>query len=328
MSFFFDVDVASFGDQSSIKQSIIIISGKFFLIPLMAIAIHIVKKHSDEQKEWIKSSLLFLANYFICILVVDVSLKYGVSKVNDVIAFVILFGVLIFNIINSVCIIKLNEHYNYKIQSDILKTRFESDKDLLNKMEMLYENSRIIRHDMKHYLSVVYGLIEEGSNEEAKDFINDILEKPIFAPVIYYMGSKLVNATLNNKQRECELKEIKFNMMISGNVPKDKDMEVAVILCNLLDNAIEAQETLDQKEISLEMHEHKGMYYIITKNKIDESVLDKNPELDMTTKKDDSNHGIGMLSVKKMVSDMDGSVQWYEEDGYLIIYISVPFNID
>ena len=326
LSFFLKIDLHTISNNDLV-QTFVLLCKVLFIVPCSLVAIRIIKKHSFEQKEWVISSLVFFIDCFGCILVSDISIKSGLYNVNDLMSLVIPMVILVVGVFNSLCVVRLNQHYNYKIESDIIKTKLAGDKDMLEKMEMLYENSRIIRHDMKHYLSVVAGFIQEENYDDAKEFIDDVLGRPIFAPVIYYMGSKMVNAVLNNKQRECEIKGIKFDLRIVGDIPQGKDIEISVILSNLIDNAIEAEEKVEEKEIIIDMQENKGMYYISIKNKIKNSVLERNPYLSASTKKDKKEHGIGMLSIRKMVSEMDGMIQWYEEKEYLIINISIPEQI-
>ena len=62
-------------------------------------------------------------------------------------------------------------------------------------------------------------------------------------------------------------------------------MNVAILLSNLLDNAMEAAEKAELRKVQLEMYEEKGMYYIDIINTVNASVLHHNPKL-QSTKKD------------------------------------------
>lgn len=72
------------------------------------------------------------------------------------------------------------------------------------------------------------------------------------------------------------------------------------------------------------MVEHKGMNYIVVKNKIFGSVLNSNIRLH-TTKKDKETHGLGVNSIIELVCKMDGFCQSYEEQDIFTTFIFIPF---
>ena len=65
------------------------------------------------------------------------------------------------------------------------------------------------------------------------------------------------------------------------------------------------------------------MYNIICKNKIDESVLEKNPNL-VSDKGDLIHHGLGIVEIKNTISKYDGIIDFLEEDGYFVVHIMIP----
>ena len=99
-------------------------------------------------------------------------------------------------------------------------------------------------------------------------------------------------------------------------------MDISIILSNLLDNAIESslkQEPVN-RFIDIQMFKRMGMNNIIIRNYIGTSVLRNNPQLN-TTNKDDTGHGYGIKSIKKLVEKYNGDINITEENNYFVVHI-------
>ncbi len=233
--------------------------------------------------------------------------------------------VMILVIVNICVLMAIQNRKRHNIaKNDILKLRLREEQNMYHKINGLYEESRIMRHDLKHYLVIILGMIINEEYKAAEDFIIDIIGRRINTPIVHYQGSSAINAVLNDKYSVCKNKSIDVQLIVSGSVPKAHESDIAIILANLLDNAIEAQCTLEDKKIWVSMVEHKGMYYIIVRNRISDSVLNKNFGLH-TTKQDKRKHGLGINSIIYLVHNMDGYYQRYEEQDIFTTFISIPF---
>ena len=104
------------------------------------------------------------------------------------------------------------------------------------------------------------------------------------------------------------------------------DVEMIVILSNLIDNAIEAEELLprDMRFITVEMIPRPNAISILVKNRILTSVLARNPQLH-TTKDCHLTHGIGLKSVKRLVEKKNGMIEINEENQMFFVHIYYPF---
>lgn len=215
-------------------------------------------------------------------------------------------------------------YYNRILENEMLKLQLREERDNYTRINEVYEECRVMRHDLKHYLSIILGLITTGECKKAEALITDMIGRKVFAPVIYYQSSNVINAVLNDKQAVCRSAGIDISLVVSGEVPPRYEIDIAIILANLLDNAIAAQNMVDGGKIWLEMYQQKGMYYIVVKNKISKSVLTSNPRL-RTTKSDKERHGLGIVGIELRVRRMDGCYCKYEEGSIFVSYITIPF---
>lgn len=270
--------------------------------------------------------VLALSIGFTCILMVVLSdPAYEYKKDTLVVLFITVF--LVTSTVVALCIWSGRSAKRSEERNKIYQMQLEQKSEMYAKVNAIYDQTRMLNHDLKSYLLVILGLLENNEQEEAKKRITEIVNQKLQYQIVQYMTSGEINAVLNDKANIAAGKNIQLDMRISGIVPKEKAMDVAVILANLLDNAIEATAQIADKNITLDMYERKGMYYINISNVIQHSVLAGNPGL-LTSKKDKEKHGIGIRSVCHLVKELDGTFQMEEKDERMWSFVAFPLGIN
>lgn len=211
----------------------------------------------------------------------------------------------------------IQRDYQTRMQNRILRLQLQEEQNMYEKVNSIYEQTRILNHDLKHYLTVVLGLLVNENYEEAKQKVIELIGNRMEIAMVLYTASDCINAVLNDKLLACRKKDIDLRIQVSGTVGENQDLHVAIILANLLDNAIEAAEKNGSRTVILDMYEIKGMYTIVVKNQIRSSVLKANPKLS-TTKRNKVMHGYGLKSVKFLLHELEGKLVLDEEDGWFI----------
>lgn len=230
---------------------------------------------------------------------------------------------LVVGIVIGICVHAMLATKQMQDKNQILYTQLDHEGNMYRRTSELYERTRKMNHDMKAYLLVILGYLENAEYDEARTKIVDMLERQLKMNYVYFASSGEINAVLNDKMSYANEMDIEMDLHVSGQVNTDYAMDVAIILANLLDNALEAAKQSKQKKVLLEMYEQKGMYYMNLSNSIAESVLEKNPRL-QTTKKEKRKHGIGLKSVRQLVRKMDGTFQMFEADKMFCSCVSFP----
>ena len=219
---------------------------------------------------------------------------------------------------------KMNYHNRCEIENEILKVQLEQQEKQICHTELLYQNARKIRHDMKHYFMTYLELLKAGEVKMVIDEMQEILKTELKVENIFYMNSRMVNAVINQKAALCKNENIPFDVQITGDFQWHQESNVAILLSNLLDNAIEAEKLQTEKQqIALKMFVYKDSMNIIVENYIQESVLQKNPNL-KTSKHDKRGHGIGIDSVKELVRREDGTIAFFEEKDNFVAHVMIP----
>lgn len=250
--------------------------------------------------------------------------EYGILSGIHAAAAVVCLALFIVAIIVSV--IRTRQYCRYKHYNQFLKEQLLLQKQLYKKIDTIYDETRIMRHDTKHYLTAVLGLIINEDYKAAEQLIMDVIGRSAETSLINYGPSNIINTVLNVKQTECRSRDISVEITVSGRVPREQELNIAVILSNLLDNAMEASVNADVKKIWVDMYEQKGMFYLMVKNTINGQQAANYPRLE-STKKDKKHHGIGILSVKTLVKDADGSYERSLSGDRFTSYVTIPFNV-
>lgn len=109
---------------------------------------------------------------------------------------------------------------------------------------------------------------------------------------------------------------------------KYSSMDLVIFLSNLLDNAIEACERMEQREqarIILKMQYKMSNLVVLIKNTYDghldgQSEKQKKYASLPTSKEDKAAHGIGMKNVMDIVDKYNGIIRWEAEDGWFTVH--------
>ena len=136
-------------------------------------------------------------------------------------------------------------------------------------------------------------------------------------------GNSVIDYLINTKLSTLDNVEVLVSGYV-GNYADIADVDLACILGNILDNAIEAQaNVISSKRIELLFLRKNSNRIIICKNTIKESVLRNNQRL-KTTKKAPELHGMGHQIVETTVKKYDGLIDYFEKDDMFGVQIVLP----
>lgn len=249
----------------------------------------------------------------------DMPIKYmllsGSNKGIHHIAVAIAVCFVLLLVILIIALLKLKEYSKYKDYYKLLEKQLEHEKNIYKNVDRIYERTRIIRHDMKHYMTLVLGLIVNEEYKEAEKYIINLLNNSFSTSMISYTGSEVINAVINEKQVECEENNITLELIVNGSIPREKELDIAVVLSNLLDEAIGLEQECKDKRIILDMYEQKGMYYIIIKCNLQTDAFQAPVKSKM----------LSTENIKEYINRMDGSWQSFVEQGKQVYYATIPF---
>ena len=192
--------------------------------------------------------------------------------------------------------------YEKKIISDFdNKTLEKQIKNMIeiNKIKNINdEKIQILRHDLKHVLVSLSGLISNKENDKALELINSYDISIEETKNIRFCKNTIINSVLDYYNTQFNNNNIKFNVKINNfednlKVPIE---ELVVVISNCLDNAINALSKINsEKYINFIFLNNNGRIILQIKNSYDGNIqLDKqkfptNNSID---------HGFGTKSIK------------------------------
>lgn len=204
----------------------------------------------------------------------------------------------------------------------------EKDKELLNmrdalvtqklvELEEVIERNRHLSHDLKHHMLVIKNYEKEGNYEGLRNYIEEIEHEFLETKKRVWTGNQIADMILEQKRTLAEQEGIAFTIQI---VPIAQwplnDNETCSLLCNLLDNAIEACKRLDSdidKWISIKIENQKQLLFIKIENAVSEAPIMKKGRI-ISVKQDKTRHGYGLKSVERIVNKYDGTIIYQSED--------------
>ncbi len=253
-------------------------------------------------------NLIIFALFIIISLEVDLSSKY--MNLIDIILLILLLSINYFYY--KSLFFQLEEKRNLELNSQYKLV-----------IDELIDKFKINEHEYKNHLNTIRAMISIDNNKEnIENYILGITKLNIYSK-IDYIDNPIIKAILYNKIKECEEKKIDFRFRVMSELKliKVDDIELSIILNNLLNNAIEAVEFLEERKISLKILENEN-YEIIIKNSIKE---DKQIDFIKLFKKGYStkgkNRGVGLYNIKDIVNRYNGQLNLINKNKYLIISI-------
>ena len=193
---------------------------------------------------------------------------------------------------------------------------------LHKQMEEANEQNRKLRHDLKNHMLMIKNKIDHDP-QEANEYIEQLLGNVNNTTIIDGKNEALIYI-LNSKNAIMQEKGISVKFILQSDLDIISEYDLTVIFGNLLDNAIEAQEHVEDKRIIVEIREDKDFYYIRIKNHYDPARIIKTNEVFKTSKENKEQHGYGLKNVEECVKRYHGIFKQETDDYYFISMISIP----
>lgn len=219
--------------------------------------------------------------------------------------YLILFGsgLLIFMLIRNI-----KKKSYYENLSNIMDVRLTEQVKHYEQVEKTDNELRKFRHNYKNMKIGLMSLLNNKDTDGAKKYVADCDELLDIDYTLYQTGNSIINAILSDKAMKVKDKGI--TIKFAGLIPQTKisNTDLCIIFGNILDNAIEAVEKVDDniaKEINIDVYKKKDYLFITVTNPTKTEVAIKDNKI-VTSKDDKSNHGLGLSSVEETLKKYDG----------------------
>lgn len=306
----------------SVSRVLYLVIAKILLFGLLKFILLIFK--SDNSFD-LKTGFIAFGSTILSVIgltaIIDIVSKSSNSATLP--SIIILTVIVLVNMALYFLIYHIQKLLKLKYELKLTKERMAFESEKIKEAHIIWDNIQKVRHDIKNHLTVISGQLDCGMIDDCKEYIKKL------APSINSMGNLIrsnnsvadyiINSKLSN------LSGIDF--LIVGNLGTLKNIEdtdIACIIGNIIDNAVEAQNNVTgKKKIELAFSRVGGYVSIVCKNTVEKSVLKNNSDL-KTTKNDGKTHGMGHKIVENAVKKYGGIVEYFEEENIFGVHILLP----
>lgn len=269
------------------------------------------------------------AVYWFCIIIIPLFSLYFLVTILDI-------GNL--NKVNTIILISFLLIINFSIlflYDFILNIMSERTSNLLleqqNKyyarqidiMEAAMKLNNFIQHDLNNHLIAVESYLRIQDTSSALEYINKMKKYNGEAEEIYSKtGNSVIDSILNLKLHEATINDIHVSVKVQ--IPEQLEIDsfdLTVILCNLLDNAIEATQKLNsEKKINISLiYDRRRLILSVENTYIGKIKMNKGQLF--TSKNDEYSHGVGLKNVGMVVEKYKGTFDISYDNIWFKIYV-------
>ena len=197
-------------------------------------------------------------------------------------------------------------HYMEYQQTQAIRAR-------IHEAEQFYTRIRGLKHEMRGHLTNIKGLARSGEYESLEDYIAKMDESMSGFELTLQTGNPVTDVIVNDIRRRSLDLGIRFQVEFHYPDPGAYDaFDVGIILQNLLQNAVEACEKVNEGERFIVLTgKRKGRFFLIeVKNSFAGEVVFGQDGLPVTTKQEDvPMHGIGLANVRREAEKYMGELE-------------------
>ena len=290
----------------------------FFLLIVQLITKRVLAKNKSEELSsphwwrYIVSLVTCIAASLVVIMDKSIS-PWSLSAVCGAFLFINLIVVYLFEDLIKT---KQNEYENL-----ILSDQARAYEKELSMQQENVDAIRTYRHDMKHHLLAMRVMNKEGKVDELDRYIVQVSEDLSEIEPIAYTGNVGVDGVLNYMLQKAKYNGIDVQLHVV--IPEDLDIPVFdmnIILGNLIENAIEANECVDKPRIDILMKYVKNALLIEISNTHVNTIDLINNEM-VSTKQDKTTHGYGIRNVRKVLSKYEHSLVFEENEDIFVVRV-------
>ena len=305
-----------------VVQEVRTVIAKILYFLIVCLVIHFCKRKEIRVNilYWRLLTIVVVIFYFAYIILLQFYLGMTLDK-GLVFLTLLSLGLSVIGIAVLVYYISELEHKQQETQFSLQKLEMEqSNYQQLNNVS---KEIKIMKHDLKHDYVLIENYLKEKEYLKIMKIVESRMQEVQEVTTTINSNNNIINAIINYKMMIANSKNIKVNYDINVcGKEYMKDYLLNEWLSNFLDNAIDNCSKNDPK-IEVFIEEDVFLYLEVI-NKINDSVLNKNP--DLRTSKLGGNHGHGIKSVKRIVNEYRGSVKFFEKDNKFHASIIIPLN--
>jgi len=298
------------------------------LFSLIGVFAFIVKANSISKISNITNNSVFLVvavnSVFvalICVYIGITSYVYDASTSSDVYFIATLCAFYVLEILVYFLIyldLKQNQdNSNLRIEKKMLEANVQAMTLTQQSVKEIHD----IKHDIKNQCFVMQTMLEQNKKKELETYLRkagaDIANIPLAADY----GNKNLNTIINIETLKAH--SVNVTLSVIAKVPTVLPFELndlCSLICNLIDNAIEATKSSGQLDIPVTcvFNIKQDYFCVVIKNTVSKALTKEEVLSFKSSKKDSASHGLGHNIVEKTAKKYNGYVEYEFNNEFFI----------
>lgn len=210
---------------------------------------------------------------------------------------------------NALQVVELK--YNLELQGKTIEAQKAKNEVLISH----YDEVKKQRHDIRHHIRTLEELLNAGNYNEMSSYLKSMTDElPVYTDIVY-CDNTVLNSTIGYYVQLAEKKNIctKIRVSIPDKNEHISDANLCVIFGNMLENAIEACEKVEEGKrfINLSSQINGSMMFITMDNSCAPDTLREQNGTYLSSKS--GGYGQGLKSIASMAERHNGSVTFKSE---------------
>lgn len=188
-------------------------------------------------------------------------------------------------------------------------------------------------HDFKYHVRTVHELISGGKVKSALEYTDSLLKTSYHQAAQCHSGNDIVDAIINSKLAEAQVKKIQFTYIANLHIPIQIDpVDLCGVLANQLENAFEACTRISdsaKRIVHAEIKQVKSFVILRVENTVLSDPFMDNPDLKSTKSASLAPHGYGLLNIRSIAQKYEGTLRTEFTNGKFVSVVSLcdlPFD--
>jgi signal transduction histidine kinase len=279
-----------------------------------------------RKKEWFLLNVIMTLFWFLAVVFMEVYPLLRLELLELGVYLYAFLGVFIVSIIVIYFFAEMSAYFLHERKSLVMESNYCVLEEQIAMQNEVGVKLGKIRHDIKNLVGDALLLIDKGEVSLARDMLMSLNDEvsDISVTLERSSGNNVIDSIVGYKVAICRQKEIPFTYIMEDLPELDiRPDEMASILSNLLDNAIEASQEAKNPYIKVKIFRYKDFAVLNVENTYKNSPVIRNGKL-VTSKSDSDNHGLGMSIVLDMVRKNKGDMNYTFSGDVFKVTILLP----
>ena len=315
------VDIALFGDSgvfSFVSRLILYPVVEIFMGRWLRKIYHELQNSLEHGWGW------FAVECAICYLLLAVMMNYPVFLADNIAYFpAVAIALLLLPVIYGTAfksLIAQKKALEHKTREDIFHVEKGHMRDIITQADEIERRVRIERHDLRHRLRSILTMLEDGSIEEAKEYIRASSSRYDGTRVEKLCQNPILDAVLSTFFADAKKQgiEVRSELAIPHELPVDAT-DLSIVFANALENAINAASRLPEGERHIKCRYKIGPHHMIQISNTYEGEVEFDERGYPVSH--EAEHGIGTRSIAAFCERYGALLSYKAEDGWFHVRI-------